>query len=208
MELYIARHGETEANAERRFQGNGLDTPLTPKGIGQAKALGETIAGIEFDAIYASPLGRAMDTARIAFGDKALFERENVFTDPRLVEIGIGKAEGALYHEDARDSFSSLFKNLLANPMEYVPAENGEKLVDMITRLDSFLQELATKSYKRVFVMAHGYVLRVVYACSKNKTVADIGDAPIFDNCALARYKYDLELGRFIMYTDLCRRDT
>ena len=191
MELYIARHGETEANAIRRFQGSGLDTPLTPKGINQAKALGKLIENISFDAVYSSPRERAMNTARIAFNNEALFDQNKVFTDDRLTEIGIGEAEGAIYDEKVSDPFSIAFKNLLTNPTAYVPPTGGEALPDMIARLDSFLQALATKPYKRVFALAHGYVLRVVYACSQDKSVAAIGNAPIFDNCALARYVYN-----------------
>ena len=188
MELYIARHGETEANATRRFQGSGMDTPLTSKGIIQAKTLRQSLKNINFDAIYASPLKRAMDTACIVFDDKTLFDQRG-FTDNRLVEIGVGDAEGIDWNE-AAITFPAM-EHLMTNPSAYIPPTNGETLPDMITRVDSFLQELAAKPYKRVFVLAHGYVLRVVYACTKDKTPAAIAQAPIYDNCALARYIYN-----------------
>ena len=190
MELYIARHGETEYNAARRLQGSGQDAPLTQKGIAQAKTLGESLEGLVFDAIYSSPLKRAMDTARIAFKDEALFESRAV-TDKRLVEIGLGDAEGMAWDGEAMERFPEAVKNMMANPTAYIPPTNGEPLTDMIARLDSFLQELASKPYKHVFVLAHGYVLRVVYACSQDKSVAAIGSAPVFDNCALSRYIYN-----------------
>ena len=201
MELYIARHGETEANATKRFQGNGFDTPLTDKGIAQAKALGKSLEGINFDAIYSSPLERAMNTTRIAFNDITLFDKKNVFTDNRLVEVGLGDAEGSFYDEVKMTPLFEAFKNLMQNPVAYIPPKNAEALPDMLDRVDSFLRDIATKPYKRVFVCAHGYVLRVVYACAKSKSVADIGDAPVFDNCALARYIYDIAREQFIMYT-------
>jgi probable phosphoglycerate mutase len=190
MELYIARHGETESNSVRRLQGGSKDTPLTQKGIAQAKKLAEEIKDIEFDAIYSSPLKRAMDTARIAFGDDRLFEAMAI-TDSRLLEIGVGEAEDMIW-EDAVKAFPGMIA-MMMEPAIYVPPSGGESLQDMVARIDSFLNELATKPYNKVFVMAHGYVLRVVYACSLDKSVAAIGKSPIFDNCALVRYRFDKE---------------
>ena len=188
MELYIARHGETESNAVRRMQGGYKDTPLTQRGITQAKKLTEEIKNIEFDAIYSSPLKRAMDTARIAFGDDKLFEAR-ALTDSRLLEIGVGEAEDMIW-DDAKEAFPGMV-TMMVDPAIYVPPPGGEALQDMVARIDSFLTELAAKPYNKVFVMAHGYVLRVVYACSLDKSVADIGKSPIFDNCALVRYRFD-----------------
>jgi len=188
MELYIARHGETEGNAAGQLQGSGRDTPLTAKGIEQAKSLGKSLKNMDFDAIYSSPLKRATDTARIAFNDETLFNLHG-FTDKRLVEIGVGDAEGMDWHEAAL-KFPS-FGRLMTNPSTYIPPANGETLPDMIARIDSFLQELATKPYSRVFVLAHGYVLRVVYACTQNKSPTAIAQAPVYDNCALVQYTYN-----------------
>ena len=182
MELYIARHGQTEYNAARRMQGSDSDSPLRAVGLEQAKYLGKTIKNMTFDAVYASPLKRAMDTTRIAFNDEALFEK-GALTDCRLVEIGLGEAAGL--HWDVANL------NFMTSPETYVPPPGGEALEAMISRVDSFLQDLAQKSHKKVFVLAHGYVMRVVYACSVDKSVAAIGKAPIFDNCELARYVHD-----------------
>src|SRR5579875_3120410 len=66
--LYLMRHGETVWNCERRFQGR-RDSPLTAKGRLQAQRMGEVLrrlgAGAAGWAIVASPLGRALETARI-----------------------------------------------------------------------------------------------------------------------------------------------
>jgi len=188
MELYIARHGETEYNLQRRWQGGGYDSPLTPKGIAQARGLREILRDVKFDAIYSSPLGRAMNTACIVFDDERLFECRGK-TDLRLKEVMVGEAEGMPY-DDIADIFPSVYPALMHDPPAYIPPPGGENLTDMIVRVDSFLQELAKKPYERAYVQAHGYVLRVVYACSQDKSVAAIGSAPIFDNCALARYTY------------------
>ena len=190
MELFIARHGQTEFNEQGRWQGSGQDSPLTPKGRGQAVDFGKTIVGIDFDAIYSSPLKRAMDTARLAFGDPDLFSKDNVYTDVRLRELGMGVAEGRAF-EEVIEKYPNVYPNLMQDPPSYVPPPEGEALPDILIRIDAFLTELATKPYKRVFVMAHGYVLRVVHACSIDKSMVTIGASPIFENCALVRYTFD-----------------
>ena len=62
--LYLVRHGQTEFNVQKRVQGM-ADSALTPKGIADAKALGRgfQLAGVHFDAAFASDLTRAVDTA-------------------------------------------------------------------------------------------------------------------------------------------------
>jgi broad specificity phosphatase PhoE len=62
--ILLARHGETDWNRERRIQGH-ADEPLNEAGRGQARELAAVLAQEVFDAIYASDLARAHETARI-----------------------------------------------------------------------------------------------------------------------------------------------
>lgn len=66
MKLYIFRHGETFANANRLCQGVKDLYPLNDKGQKQAEALGQELAGLNLPVIYASPLSRAQQTAAFA----------------------------------------------------------------------------------------------------------------------------------------------
>lgn len=93
-QIYIVRHGETEWNVEGRLQGH-KDTPLTSRGIQQAKNRAHDLSRIEFDAIFASDLGRTMKTAEIL---KA--ERETVVIAVKLMrERAFGRFEGMKYQE-------------------------------------------------------------------------------------------------------------
>ena len=65
MRLYIARHGQTDWNVQHKAQGR-TDIPLNDIGKKQAAELRNQIKDIEFDAVYASPLKRATETAQIA----------------------------------------------------------------------------------------------------------------------------------------------
>ena len=65
--LLLVRHGETDWNAEGRLQGH-TDTPLNDYGRRQARALADALAGDDFEALYASDLARARETAEILGG--------------------------------------------------------------------------------------------------------------------------------------------
>jgi probable phosphoglycerate mutase len=71
LRIYLARHGETDWNAERRLQGQ-TDTALNSKGRQQAAQLAERLKGIRLDAVYSSTLSRSRDTATIARGGTPL----------------------------------------------------------------------------------------------------------------------------------------
>src|SRR5438309_12129111 len=64
LHLYVARHGQTDWNAERRLQG-GTDIPLNAQGLLQARDLAERMSAIPFLAVYCSALQRSRQTADI-----------------------------------------------------------------------------------------------------------------------------------------------
>src|SRR5262245_42096399 len=87
LRIYLARHGETEWNAERRLQGR-TDVPLNSTGRQQAAKLAERLKGIRLDAIYCSTLNRSVETATIARNGLPLNKL------PGLNERNHGKFEG------------------------------------------------------------------------------------------------------------------
>ena len=64
MKFYFIRHGQTEYNLEKRIQGYSVDSPLTSKGIADAKKVGNVLRDVAFDAVYVSSQERAVDTCR------------------------------------------------------------------------------------------------------------------------------------------------
>lgn len=183
MQLFIARHGETDYNAEGRIQG-GIDTNLSEKGILQAKALGKTLEGMTFDAVYSSPLKRAQQTIEYAFDGK-----HKPILDPRLVEIGFGEADGMLW-EEIMEIYPQAALTLFSDPPNYIPPPKGEALPDMISRVSAFMDDISKSGHQKVFVLTHGYTLRVFHACAADKSLEAIGKSRAYNNCELVYYQH------------------
>src|SRR3954454_18160142 len=90
--IVLVRHGETQWNVEQRIQGQG-DSPLTPTGVEQARAIGRRLAREHFDRLVASDLGRAMQTAQ----EIAALTSHEVVPDARFRERHFGVGEGLTY---------------------------------------------------------------------------------------------------------------
>ena len=93
-EIIIIRHGETEWNQTGRFQGHS-DVPLSETGRAQAEALGRNLAIDHVDAIYASDLTRAIETAAPLAARFSL----TVTPDPLLRELNFGAWEGRSFSD-------------------------------------------------------------------------------------------------------------
>ena len=98
--LLLVRHGETDWNAEGRLQGH-TDRPLSDYGRRQAQALAEELADEPLDALYASDLARARETAEIVGARLGL----PVVLEPDLREKNWGTWEGLTPTERAEVEF-------------------------------------------------------------------------------------------------------
>ena len=90
MAIYLVRHGQTDWNIEKRFQGQ-TDIPLNENGKQQAESCGRALACLRFGAVYASPLGRAVETAQILAAHTG---GAPVTVEPAFIERSFGKIEG------------------------------------------------------------------------------------------------------------------
>jgi len=152
--LLIARHGETEANAEGRYMGHS-DSPLTPGGLEQVNRLAERLAKTSMDVLYASDLPRAAQTAQM-IGDRCGL---SVRLDERLRERDIGILQG-LTDEEARAEHPDVFRRLDSLSIDYA-IPGGESASAFRARLASFLEDFTTsEDGGRVLLVAHGGVAR------------------------------------------------
>ncbi len=147
LTLYFARHGETEANTTGRLQGQSLDTPLTAKGLAQARALGQILlkeASIPLDWV-SSPLGRAcatMEGAREVYG----LPPHGYRTDARLMEINLGDWEG-LTHAQAQALFPADYTARQEDKWSVRHASGRESYADVAARAESFVTGLARDTF-------------------------------------------------------------
>jgi 2,3-bisphosphoglycerate-dependent phosphoglycerate mutase len=139
--IFLARHGETDWNAEQRWQGQ-RDTPLNERGRAQARGLAQRLADIPFAAVYSSDLSRARETADIVSAGRRLPIR----VDPRLREIDVGSWEGLTSEEvDGRER------------------RDGESLDAFRARVLAAIEEIgAAHDGANVLVVAHGGCARTL----------------------------------------------
>jgi probable phosphoglycerate mutase len=153
MECWLVRHGESTWDSERRFQG-AQDAPLSAQGRAQASALAVSLAATRFDAIYASPLSRARDTAAACGARLGL---EAVVLD-ELREISLGDWEG-LTLDVVQARAGEYYRRWLEAPVDH-PAPGGEPMAGVAARVTSVLARLAAAHPDgRVLVVAHGGVI-------------------------------------------------
>ena len=158
LTLYLARHGQTQANVEKRFSGK-KDTPLTVLGRQQAEEIGQVLKrelGPEPNiACVSSPLQRARTTMEIARSVLELPVKDYAI-DPRLQEIDLGRWD-QLTEAEARALDPAYYDRRAADKWN-VPALGGEDYEDVAARLTAWIADLATDS----FAVSHGAATRIL----------------------------------------------
>lgn len=150
-ELILVRHGETDANQEKRFQGH-QDVPLNDAGIGQAARLARRMTWETVDAVYSSDLIRARQTAEVIATALGLPTR----LLPELREIDVGRAVGWT-REELRRRHPELFGEAWAQ----APFPGGESYEQMAGRLERAVQRMeADRPGDKVLAVTHGGAIR------------------------------------------------
>lgn len=157
MQLILIRHGETVWNKERRMQGHS-DSPLSEKGLQQARLLGKRLGQMPFNVLYSSDSGRAHHTARCV----AEVTGHDIVVEPRLRERNFGVFEGL-----TRDEMIARFPEAYARFKErdqHFAMPRGESGVEFRRRTTACMEEIAARHPQQlVVVVTHGLVLDVFY---------------------------------------------
>ena len=153
--LALIRHGPTAWNAERRTQGR-TDIPLSPEGR-TAVETWRAPAALTDLPIFASPLGRAQETAHLLFGPAEI--------EPRLIEMSWGDWEGRTINE-LRATLGEAMTGNEARGFDFRP-DGGESPRDVLVRVQPWIDEIARKADGAVAV-THLGVIRVVMAAAHN----------------------------------------
>ena len=177
--IVMVRHGETDWNRERRFQGR-ADQPLNEAGRGQARELAELLHGEPVSALYTSPLQRARETAEILAANFGLRPQPL----DALLEIDVGAWEG-LTIEEVRAAYPGR-----ADEDWRSGWDEGETYDELSRRVLPALMELGTKHEGgHVLAVTHAGPLRAAIAASMGLSYDDARPliGPL-ENCAVFRF--------------------
>lgn len=153
--LIIARHGETDWNVGEIFRGR-LDVELNKTGLTQADALGQHLADFSVEAVYSSPLKRALDTARSV----AAYHTLEVSVAQGLADFNYGAWQG-LTHQEVKERYAELYRRWLTAP-HLVTMPDGESLDDVAVRARQVVENVVTSHEGTVVLVSHRVVNKVL----------------------------------------------
>jgi len=158
MELYLIRHGESEANATDTHAG-WAPVNLTKLGEEQAARTAKLLDGLEFDRLFVSDIKRAQQTARIIFG-------EHPFEYCTLIREMNNTTMRGKTREDMLELFPDLYPECRKR-FDYAPlgwdCESGAHL---LARAQEFLNFMAQQSFSRAAVVCHAGFIRACAAAA------------------------------------------
>ena len=184
MRLYMIRHGQTVANAQKIYYTDEPNAELTDKGRDQARAIAPIMARIPFDVVYSSDYIRAIETQRLAMPGV-----EGIRT-PLLREIYPGTVLGGKPHTYVREHPEIFGDWTPAKDQRGYKPVGGEDMDDVNVRLREFLSILEKDPKDNVAAFVHngilGCMLRLVLGATDFKR-----NAVASSNCAIHVFEYD-----------------
>jgi len=166
-QILLIRHGETDWNVEGRIQGH-LEVPLNRRGRAQAEALGNSLQGTHFDAVYSSDLLRTMQTAQAIVRHSGHRIREEV----RLREWDLGVLAGLRRNQAEHDQphAARIRRDHLVD--ERIPG--GESIRERFERVTRAVADIAARHKgERVLVVSHGGPLGDCYRRATGKEIGE-----------------------------------
>lgn len=187
MKLYFVRHGETDWNVVKRLQGR-TDIPLNERGVELARRTGEALRDVSFTRAFASPLSRAMETARLILGEREI----PVVPDERIIEIAFGEYEGMCSREDHYEIPDPDFRNFFQNPAAYRHPKGGESFEQLMERTKAFIRDITSREEweeEIILVATHGAAVRGLLNAVDGTPVADFWHGRVPQNCSVSIVK-------------------
>jgi len=203
LDILLIRHGETDWNVDKRLQGH-IDIPLNAEGQRQAAALGRVLENEPLDAIYASDLQRARDTAQAV----ATLQGKTVQIDPALRERCYGGFEG-LQHHDIEQRYPEDFAAWKSRELDArYPA--GERIAETMREfsgravgaVSAIVREGAADGHRKIAIVTHGGVLECIYRWARQTGFAHARDFDIF-NASINRLQWDGERIHIRQWADI-----
>jgi broad specificity phosphatase PhoE len=153
--LILARHGETMWNVEKVFRGR-ADVNLDGVGIKQAELLGKYLSNWELEAIYSSPVKRALDTANIV----ARYQKVAVLIAEGLIDFDFGEWQ-SLPEQEVKKLYPAILDEWHNNP-DKVKMPGGESLADVRRRAVEVVSDVLSRHQGNVLLVSHRVVIKVL----------------------------------------------
>ncbi|MGQ9546087.1 MAG: histidine phosphatase family protein [Dehalococcoidia bacterium] len=154
-ELILARHGQTAWNVGKVYRGR-TDVNLDEVGTQQAELLGEYLSNWKLEAIYSSPLRRALETANII----ARYQRVGVHIADGLIDFDYGEWQ-SLPEQEVKRLYPALHSEWHNNPHK-VRMPGGESLEDVRRRAIAVVDDVLCKHRGTVALVSHRVVIKVL----------------------------------------------
>jgi len=154
-EIILVRHGETEWNVAEVFRGQ-IDIDLSEAGVKQAELLAGYLSTSTIEAIYSSPLKRALKTAEIIANPHKL----KVNVEPDLIDLNFGRWQG-LSHEAVKEKYGELYTTWITHP-EQVKMPDGETLEDVRKRVIRVNNKVIKNHKGTIIIVGHRVVNKVM----------------------------------------------
>ena len=194
--ILLLRHGQSIANVEKFFAGQ-TDVPLTDLGKKQAALAAVGLSDLKLDAIFSSPLSRAIETAL----PLAIPRNLEVGILPGFIEWGAGKWEG-MHFDELKETFPDEYYDW-KNDIAHLTMSGGESAYAVRERMGKAIEELASQyKGKTVLVACHGGVIKTVPSYFSNCDDDIFRCTHVPGNCSITEVVFEDGVGRVTRYSD------
>jgi broad specificity phosphatase PhoE len=156
--VYLVRHGQTAWNREEVFRGR-ADIALNETGREEALLAGQYLKKVAVNAIYSSPLSRAVETAEVI----ARYQDKKVLISDGLIDIDFGQWQG-VSHEVVMERYGELYRQWKDNP-HMVRFPGGETLEEVRERALRAVDEILLEHSDETLVMVSHRVVNKTLVC-------------------------------------------
>lgn len=192
--LYLIRHCEAMGNVQRLFQGT-TDLDISENGEKQLEYLKARFANIEIDAVYSSPLMRAVKTAHSVADQKGL----EVITRKGLCELDGGVVEGKPFAESFQ-KYPHLADEWDNHPQDFHP-QDGESMRHAYDRIwEAVLEIVKENKGKKIAAATHGGISRCLLCRLIYGNIDRLKDVSWCENTAVSLIEFDSELNPTLVF--------
>ena len=193
LKLYIVRHGETEWNVIKRFQGQ-LNTPLTEKGMEKLRETGKNLENVLFEEVYTSELERTVNSAEIILNENGGYKNKKLKLKKlaELNEVYFGVWQGLKYEEvflKYPEEANNYFYNVKNYKAENVEAENLKDALERFLR--GINKILDSHKSGNILIVTHGTVFEMFINHVGNNDIFDIDERTLMGNGDYKIFSYE-----------------